>query len=345
MKKRVLFLCGGISGEHEISLISCKNVLKAFDQNRYEAKVLFISKNGKMGIVDPHEIIGLDDHPKRIQLNSARWASFRPYSVETEGPCFILEDNSKVSFDVVFPLLHGLGGEDGSIQGFFETAKIPLIGSGTRASANCMDKAITKILCIQEGLPVVPFQIVRKAISEKDLQFSFPVFVKPAKEGSSLGVSKVKNKLELEVALHEARQWGEKILVEPAIDGREIEIAIFDDGKNRICSPAGEIVCEGAEFYSYDAKYVDEAAAKLIAPAELSAEELSKVQDFASKIFDCLECRGLARIDFFMTRSGEFLLNEVNTLPGFTKISMYPKLMQLAGLSYSELISRLIESV
>jgi len=344
MKKKVLFVCGGISGEHEISLISCKNVLKAVDQNRYEARVLFISKDGKMGIVEPDEIIKLDDNPKQIRIESASWASFRPYSREGQGPCFVLEDSRLIEFDVVFPLLHGMGGEDGSIQGFFETAQSALVGSGTRASAICMDKAMTKILCIQAGLPVVPFQIVKRPIAFKDLQFSMPVFVKPAKEGSSLGVSKAKTEAEFEEALQEARRWGEKILVEPAIHGREIEIAVLDDGKERICSPAGEIVCEGSEFYSYDAKYVDEKAARLIAPAELTDEELRRVQALASRIFDCLECRGLARIDFFMTKSGEFLLNEVNTLPGFTKISMYPRLMQLAGISYSNLIGRLIES-
>lgn len=343
MKKTVLFVAGGISGEHEISLISAKHVLKHLDRNQYNCLVLVISKSGEMSLFAEDKLASLSDNPKQVKTPKGQLVDFRPYAVGNMGPCFVSKEKS-FSFDMVFPLLHGVGGEDGRIQGFFETAKVPLVGTKTAGSSICIDKALTKRLCMQRELPVVPFQEVSAPISAKELLFDFPVFVKPALEGSSLGVSKASNEAEFLEGLREARRFGAKILIEPAITGRELGIAVLDDGNERVMSPAGEIVCESAAFYSYDAKYVDSEAAKLIAPAELSPSELLSLQKIASNVFDAVECRGLARIDFFMTKDGKFLLNEVNTLPGFTPISMYPRLMGLAGVSYSDLISRLLHS-
>lgn len=339
---KVLFICGGISGEHEISLISTKYVLQALDRKLFEPQVLVIERSGRMSLVDEKHLEQLPDNPRNLKSLQGEAVLFKPYSEGKGGAGFLCQEKF-YSPDVVFSLLHGVGGEDGSIQGFFETAQIPMVGSGVKSSAVCMDKAFTKKLCLQSGLPVVPFQEIHQEIDVSELRFKYPFFVKPTEEGSSLGVSKVKSQEDLAEALHMAARFGEKLLVEPTIEGRELEVAVLDEGESRVISPAGEILCK-TEFYSYEAKYVDPDAAELHLPAAISQSEHAEIQELASRVFDCLECRGLARIDFFQNKEGEFVLNEVNTMPGFTPISMYPKLLGLAGVSYTNLISRLIAS-
>ncbi|MDB5038850.1 MAG: D-alanine--D-alanine ligase [Bacteriovoracaceae bacterium] len=340
-KKRVLFLIGGRSGEHEISLISGKNILAALDRKLFEPILVIIQKNGEMTFAEESELQKLPKNPKEIKTPKGIPISLRPYSLKGAQPSILV--NSEVhEFDVAFPVLHGPGGEDGTIQGLFELAQIPVVGCGVKASAICMDKGMTKHLCIQAGLPVIPFKEIHRGEKWEKFPWDFPLFVKPASLGSSLGVSKVKSQSELEKAIKEALSMDEKILVEPAISGRELEIALLGKRGELVASPVGEIKpC--AEFYSYDAKYVDPDGAELILPAPLSSEDLKKFQEIAKNIFNALDCRGMARIDFFRTEKGEFLLNEVNTIPGFTSISMYPKLLQLAGISYSDLITKLIQ--
>ncbi len=341
MKKRVLFLAGGRSGEHEISLISTKHVLAALDRNRFDPFVIVIQKNGEMTWTQIDQIQALSDNPKTLSTPKGSSVSIRPYRYQGDRPTVVV-DGKDFPFDIAFPLLHGPGGEDGTVQGLFELAQIPVVGCGVKSSAVCMDKGLTKKICMQAGLPVIPFVEVHRGEAIPQLPWTFPLFVKPATLGSSLGVSKVKSPADLKIATDLALSMDEKILIEPGIDGRELEIAILGKRGDLKASPAGEIRCK-TEFYSYDAKYVDGDSADLILPASLPAETLEKFQGIAMNIFNALDCRGLARIDFFMDKKGQFLLNEVNTIPGFTPISMYPKLMGLAGVSYSELLTTLIK--
>lgn len=341
-KKRVVFLIGGRSGEHEISLISGKHILAALDRKQFEPIVVVLQKNGEMTLVSEAELEKVPNNPKLVKTPAGKVISLRPFRVGSKQP-MILADGREYEFDVAFPVLHGPGGEDGTIQGLFELAEIPVVGCGVKASAICMDKGMTKRLCVEAKLPVAPFIEVYAGEKMPKLAWPYPVFVKPAHLGSSLGVSKVKSAAELHRAVDEALSLDEKILIEPAIEGRELEIAILGRRGDLVVSPCGEIRCK-TEFYSYDAKYVDPDAAELIVPARVDEVHLKKFQDVAKDVFNTLDCRGMARIDFFMQKgTNEFLLNEVNTIPGFTPISQYPKLIQLTGISYPDLITRLIE--
>lgn len=341
--KSLAILCGGISGEHEISLISCRSILNAIDSSRFQAHLIYIRKNREIHLLKKEQLLNLPSNPKEVKELTGTPLDFRPYSFQGKKPGFFDRENF-YEVDVALPILHGVGGEDGSIQGFFETAGIPVVGCSLTSSALGMDKALAKKICRMDGLPIVPFVEVREDLSLDESQISFPCFVKPALGGSSLGITKVSRAEDLVAAIKEARQWSPKVMIEPAIEGRELEIAVFRDEKDFIASPAGEIVCRPGEFYSYDAKYVEKDAAKLIAPAELTLDEQARLQHQACQVFESLGCWGMARVDFFMTKTGEFLLNEVNTIPGFTPISMYPRLMQLSGLEYSSLLSRLIDT-
>lgn len=339
--KKVLLIVGGRSGEHEVSLISGKYVLRALDRKRYQPILLIIQKDGSMTLGDVSELDAIADNPKKVKTPQGPLVSLRPYFSGSHGPAVMLSDQI-LDFDVAFPILHGPGGEDGTIQGLFELSQIPLVGCGTKASAAGMDKAFTKKLCIHEGLPVVPFVEAFRGESLPGFSFDYPVFVKPASLGSSLGVSKVKAEADLAKACREAFVLDEKILIERGVVGREIEVAVFGRRGKILTSPAGEIRPRH-EFYTYEAKYVDEKGADLIFPADLTADQMKTVRELAERVFLALDCKGMARIDFFLTKDGDFLLNEINTIPGFTPISMYPKLMALAGKDYPSLLSGLID--
>ncbi len=340
-KKRVLFIVGGRSGEHEISLISGKHVLQALDRTKYEPLLLLIQKSGEMTYAKEADLQALSNNPKQVKTPSGTPLSIRPYSSKNSMPS-ILVGSESYEFDLAFPILHGPGGEDGTIQGLFELAEIPVVGCGVKASSICMDKGMTKRLCQQAGLPVIPFVEVYRGEAMPKISWPFPLFVKPAHLGSSLGVSKVKSNAELKTALDEVFGMDTKALIEPEIVGRELEIAVLGKRGDLVVSPVGEIKPK-TEFYSYDSKYVDDDGAELILPAQVSAARLATYQQTAKAIFETLDCHGMARVDFFADQSGEFLLNEVNTIPGFTPISMYPKLIGLTGVTYPDLVSRLIE--
>jgi len=342
MKKKVLFLCGGRSGEHEISLISTKHILKALNRNEITPTVVMIQKRGRMDLISEEDLFKLPDNPKEIAGLQGRPVDFRPYANGNDKPGFV-ESGKLLNFDAVFPVLHGEGGEDGSIQGFLETAQLPYVGCKVGASANTMDKIITKKICMASSLPVAPFVELSDLSQLAKIEMTYPCFVKPATGGSSIGVSKVESAKDLKAAVEEAFRWSTKLLIEPAIVGRELEIAVLDDGQSRVLSPAGEIICRNG-WYDYDTKYVHPESAELVAPAELSAAKLKELQDLASKVFDAMDCRGMARVDFFLDQKGQFLLNEVNSIPGFTPISMYPRLLGLAGVSYPDLIARLLNA-
>ncbi len=313
-KLRVAVLFGGRSSEHEISLRSAAFVIRNLDPTRFEVVSLLIDKQGKWPTAYP---IGLDQ---------------------------------KLNIDVIFPVLHGPMGEDGTVQGFLELAEIPYVGSGVLASALGMDKEKAKRLARDAGFPVVPFQVLRNSFSEKiepeKIEMNFPLFVKPANMGSSVGVHKVKNEAELKEALKDAFLYDSKVLVEKAIVGREIEVSVLEDQDTShppLVSIPGEVI-PSHEFYSYEAKYLDENGAQYIIPAQLTPDQVKRAQEIARGVFLALDCEGMGRVDLFLEKStGQFYFNEINTIPGFTSISMYPKLWEYSGISNHELLSRLVD--
>ncbi|MDP9112745.1 MAG: D-alanine--D-alanine ligase [Acidobacteriota bacterium] len=309
MKLRVAVLYGGRSGEHEISLRSAESIIAAMDPRRFEVERIFITKEG-------------------------RWEP-RAISPEPGG---------NPGIDVVFPVLHGTFGEDGTVQGLLELAGLPYVGAGVLGSAVAMDKEVTKRLLRERGLPVAEFIVLQRGnynLEDICARLPFPMFVKPANLGSSVGISKVKNCAELAPALEFAGEFDRKILVERGITGREFECAVLG---NR--DPIAAIPCEilpSREFYDYDDKYVL-GTSKTILPADLTAEQTREVQRLAVECYQAVHCEGMARVDFLLeTTTGKFYINEPNTIPGFTSISMYPKMWEAAGVAYADLIGRLID--
>ena len=310
MKKRVAVIYGGRSGEHEVSLRSAQSIIDALDPEKYKVLHYLISKEGK-------------------------WSP-RPIVPEPHG-------NPEI--DVVFPALHGTFGEDGTLQGLLELAGLPYVGAGVLASSVSMDKEVMKRLAQERGLPVVDYLVFSSsAIADSESicsKFEFPVFVKPANLGSSVGISKAHNCLELKSALDLAASFDRKVIVERGIEGREFECAVLGN-ENPIASVPCEIL-PSREFYDYDDKYLLEKAGTVI-PADLSAEQTAELQKLAVECYRAVECEGLARVDFLLeTSSNKLFINEINTLPGFTSISMYPKMWEHSGLPMPKLVDRLIE--
>ena len=308
-KLRVAVLYGGRSGEHEVSLRSAESIVAALDREKYDVERILITQDGRW-------------EPRAISPDPA----------------------GNPNIDVVFPVLHGTFGEDGTVQGLLELADLPYVGAGVLASAVSMDKDVQKRLCVERGLPVVDYVVTSR--DDLDLEqicgrLPFPLFVKPANLGSSVGISKAKNCEELKAALALAGRFDRKILVERGVTGREFECAVLG---NR--DPIAAVPCEilpSRDFYDYDDKYLL-GASQTVLPADLTPEQTREVQRLAVECYRAVECEGLARVDFFLeTVSGKFLINEINTLPGFTSISMYPKMWEAAGLPYAQLLDRLIE--
>jgi D-alanine-D-alanine ligase len=340
-KLTVGILFGGKSAEHEVSLQSAKNVYDAIDRGKFEPVLIGIDKGGKWhSMGDSFSLLNSGD-PRRISLN----ASGGPVALVPESAGLLAESGPKL--DVVFPILHGPFGEDGTIQGLLKLADVPFVGAGVLGSAVGMDKDVMKRLLRDAGIPIGKFLTFRAheplpSFAEIKTALGIPVFVKPANMGSSVGISKAHNESEFSAAAREAFQYDVKIVIEEYIKGREIECAVLGN-ENPIASVPGEII-PTHEFYSYEAKYLDENGAALEIPAKLDADTQKRIQELSVKAFQTLCCDGLARIDFFLKENGEIVLNEINTMPGFTKISMYPKLWEASGgIGYTELISRLIE--
>ncbi|HEX4164765.1 MAG TPA: D-alanine--D-alanine ligase family protein [Bryobacteraceae bacterium] len=307
-KIRVALLYGGRSGEHDISIRSADSIKRSLDAEQYQVTDYFIGRDGKWG-----------------------------------SRAIIPEPGSNPDIDVVFPVLHGTFGEDGTIQGLLELAELPYVGAGVLASAVSMDKAFAKRLCREAGLPVVPYLTLRRgqfSPKEISLPFHFPVFVKPANLGSSVGISKVKCACALAEALETALRFDRKILVEQGIQGREFECAVLGGEQ-----PQASIPCEilpSQDFYNYEDKYLLEQA-KTELPAKLSGAQTAEIQRLAVACFNAMDCEGMARVDFLMDeQSGQFFINEINTIPGFTSISMYPKMWEYSGIPYATLLDRLI---
>lgn len=342
-KIKLCCLFGGVSEEHEVSLVSAASVLSHIDSETYDVTAVGVTKEGKWLLFEG----ALAD------LTATKWQSYAKKEVifpQTRGErrLYIISENGveKRSIDVIFPVMHGKNCEDGTLQGLFELADIPFVGSGCLSSAVCMDKASTKMILKNHGIPQASAMAVDRAEIQKmptriafaSEALGYPLFVKPSASGSSCGVSCVTAPDELSAALEKALLSSDRVLIEERIKGAEIEVAVLGNG-DPIASVPGEIV-PGSEFYDYDTKYVNETATYHI-PARISETAAEKVRKYALKIYKILGCRGLARVDFFV--DGErVVFNEINTLPGFTSISMYPKMMEASGIPYGELIDRLV---
>ncbi len=334
-KTKVALLFGGRSAEHEVSLSSAAAIYNHLDKRKLEVLSLFINKEGMWKVVDSPCV-------SHDSLNQGSFASFLPWSRSKE--------NSFFSADVYFPVLHGPYGEDGTIQGLFDMADVPYVGAAVLASSLGMDKAISKALFQAKGLPVVKHLVIHETNWRKNKaetldhlfqSFSFPVFTKPSCLGSSLGITKVKESKQIEEAVELAFGYDRKILVEEAIKGRELECSILGNENPRASLP-GEII-PSQEFYNYQDKYIDGKTSFGI-PARLPDSTIEEIQQISIKAFQAIDCSGMARADFFLQEKTEkIFLNEINTIPGFTEISMYPKLWEVSGLSFSQLLEQLIE--
>jgi D-alanine-D-alanine ligase len=345
-KIRVGIVFGGQSAEHEISILSARNVLEALDRSRFEPVLIGIDKAGRWLLQDERVLLEGARDPRLAHI-----ATGLPVSLAAPFAASAGAVGSAGGIDVIFPVLHGTLGEDGAVQGLFELAGIPYVGAGVLGSAVGMDKDVMKRLLRDAGVPVADFRTLRRDRFDADparvcreaAALGFPLFTKPANAGSSVGVRKVAAPAQLEPAIRFAFEFDTKVLAETAVVGREIELAVLG-GEPATVSVAGEIIVEHPDgFYSYEAKYLDEHGARLELPARISAEESAHAAAMSLKAFEVLECEGMARVDLFLRADGALLVNEINTIPGFTAISMYPKLWALSGVQPTELVSRLID--
>ena len=360
-KPRVLVLFGGRSSEHAVSCVTAAGVLEAIDRSKYEVVPVGIAKNGQWSLVslDPSQWSlrstvrpEVPVSPESVVLATASDGGAAQELVATATERM---PRSLGAVDVVLPLLHGPFGEDGTLQGMLEMADIRYVGAGVLASAVGMDKHYMKVVFASAGLSVGPYEVLtdrewsrnRSGCLERAGKLEFPVFVKPARAGSSMGISRAASPAELEAAVETARQFDPKVIVEAGITGREIEVAVLQGrglDEPRTSLP-GEVAVQPGEheWYDFEAKYVDGAAAELSCPADLPPDVTDRVRALAAHAFDALGTEGLARVDFFYTPAGELIINEINTMPGFTPISMYPQMWAKSGLTYTELIDELIE--
>ncbi|MBQ7255637.1 MAG: D-alanine--D-alanine ligase [Oscillospiraceae bacterium] len=347
-KLSVCVLFGGVSPEHDVSLRSAESVLNQINREKYNVFPVGITKNGDWVLFGGTDYSMLPagtwlEHPanRRAALSPVRGQGLLTF----ENDCVVRE-----RIDVVLPLIHGENGEDGSLQGLLQVAGIPFVGPGVAASAVSMDKTLTKLVADSIGVEQAKWKLVtrlafardRKAVCDAvEAEFEYPVFVKPAGTGSSVGISKAKNREALEAAIETALKFDSKALVEEFIDGKEIEVAVLGN-ETPMASICGEID-SGAEFYDYEAKYITDTSRAYI-PAPISDAAAERVRETAVKIYRAIGCRGMSRVDFFVTYDGEkVVFNEINTIPGFTSISMYPKLFEASGIAYPDLIDQLIE--
>lgn len=347
MKKRIGILFGGPSGEHEVSVQSAENIRKALDRNKYEVVCIGIDHAGNWRMVESQRTLFSADGGAQPRVGPDDGVGV----FATRGPGAALLRHTETAdvlqeIEVFFPIVHGTFGEDGTLQGFLRLLGVPFVGAGVLGSAAGMDKDVMKRLLRDAGLPIARFSVVRtEEVGEVSFDvfarhFGTPFFVKPCNLGSSVGIHKVADAEAFSRALEDAVRYDRKILVEEAVPGRELEVSVLGNASPR-ASVVGEIVVK-SDFYSYEAKYLDDDAADLIVPAPLSKAQTDEIRVLAVRAFQVLECRGMARVDFFMRYDGQTIVNEINTLPGFTRISMYPKLWEASGLEQSGLMDELI---
>ncbi|MGE6334982.1 D-alanine--D-alanine ligase [Stenotrophomonas sp. NPDC077659] len=346
-RTRVGIIFGGISSEHEVSLQSAKNILDALDHERFEPVLVGIDKQGQWHLSQSDTFLLHADDPARIALHPSGMAlAVRPGAGQAQLQP-VDASTALGQIDVVLPIVHGPLGEDGALQGLLRMANLPFVGSPVLGSAAAMDKDVAKRLLRDAGLPVAPWQCIRRHeaanvdVQALIAQLGLPLFVKPANQGSSVGVSKVKQAGDFAAALQLALRHDHKVLVESAVVGREIECAVLGNDQPQ-ASVCGEVVVHD-EFYAYDTKYINPDGADVVVPAAIDGQTQERIQQIALRAYQVLECAGMARVDVFLTADRQIVINEINTLPGFTRISMYPKLWGASGVGYTALITRLIE--
>lgn len=348
-KKTAAVLFGAVSSEYEVSLRSAASVLRNFPRDRYDVVMVGVTKDGRwLGYTGNTELIERDEWSQSPYASPVILSPDRSHGGLIRLGQGSGETNSFIRIDVAFPVMHGEHAEDGTIQGLLEIAGIPCVGCGVLASAACMDKAVTHTLLESAGIEMTPWaQVFRWQLGviadlapawEETLEY--PMFVKPANTGSSVGVSKVNNRIELVSALQSAFRYDRKVLIERAVRGKELECAVLGNYTRAEASVVGEIVPHH-DFYDYEGKYLDDST-DLYIPARISPEDSAGIRETAVKAFQVMGCTGLARVDFFLREDGRAVINELNTLPGFTSISMYPKLFAASGVPYPELIARLL---
>ncbi|MEZ0090680.1 D-alanine--D-alanine ligase family protein [Streptacidiphilus sp. EB129] len=360
-KPRVAILFGGRSSEHAISVSTAGSVLRAIDRSAYEVLPIGITTDGRWALTA--------DEPARMAITDGRLPSVEQIAESAEGqvtlPVNPVQRGEVVytepgavpkalgEVDVVLPLLHGPWGEDGTVQGLLELSGVPYVGSGVLSSAVGMDKEYTKRVLTSFGLPVGPYTVVRPrewadeaarpAVLARIAELGFPVFVKPCRAGSSIGITRVTDPADLAAAIDEARRHDPKVIVEAGLVGRELECGVleFEDGP-RASLPAEVLVGAGYDFYDFEAKYIDSSEVRI--PAALTGDETARLRVLAVEVFEALACEGLARVDVFLLEDGSFVVNEINTMPGFTPISAFPRMWEATGIPYPELIDRLIQA-
>ena len=333
-KSRIAIICGGKSSEHEISCVSANGILNAIDRNKFEPVLIGITKSGKWLLLPDDSNFSIVNGALPTVPESGIEVSITSLGLVAGG--------KQLAIDVAFPVLHGPYGEDGTIQGLFEMIGIKYVGSGVLASAVSMDKSYAKPIFAAAGLSVAAGIVVTSKNFELPSNLTFPLFVKPARSGSSRGTTKVKQKSDLASAVEHALSFDTKVIIEQAVAGKEIECAVLQADGKITASELGQIsISSKFEFYDFQAKYLDNSM-ELIVPADLPVGVQSKIQQAAITAFNAAGCEGLARVDFFYSTQGEIIINEINTMPGFTPTSVYPKLIEKNGINYQELITKLI---
>lgn len=333
-KSRVAIICGGKSSEHEISCVSANGILNSIDRSKFEPVLIGITKSGKWLLLPADSNFAIINGALPTVPESGIEVSITSMGLVAGG--------KQLAIDVAFPVLHGPYGEDGTIQGLFEMIALKYVGSGVLASAVSMDKSYAKPIFAAAGLSVAAGIVVTSKNFDLPSNLTFPLFVKPARSGSSRGTTKVKQKSELDSAVEHALTFDTKVIIEQAVVGKEIECAVLQADGKIITSEPGQIsISSKFEFYDFQAKYLDDSM-ELIVPADLSKEAQSKIKEAAITAFNAAGCEGLARVDFFYSKEDEVIINEINTMPGFTPTSVYPKLIEKSGINYQELITKLI---
>ena len=336
-KLNIAILYGGKSVEHEISIRSARNVVTHIDQSRFTMSLLGIDKEGRWFLNK-----SIDN-----KIDSGNAVSVK---LDTSSPVLIDWDSgAEINIDVVFPVLHGTDGEDGSIQGLFKALDLPVVGSGVLGSAISMDKIISKKILNEGGIPVAPYvehhrsQLSDITFSEVSEKLGLPFMIKSAALGSSVGISMVKTEEDFEAALLDSFQYGDKVIIESFVKGRELECAILGNEDPRASMPGEIVMVKDYDFYTYEAKYLDEQAIEIKIPAEVEENLIEKIRHVCIDAYKALRCEDYARVDLFLTEGGEIIINEINTIPGFTNASMFPMMWKHMGMSFMELVSELID--
>lgn len=342
MKKKILLIFGGRSSEHEVSVNSAKNIFKAIDKSKFEMVLVGISKQGtwyRLSEEQLNAVASINDN----DFDKNQCVALVSYF---EKPTLIeMESHVRHSIDAAFPIIHGTNGEDGTLQGLLKMANIPFVGCDVLSSAINMDKEFMKQALTSGGVPNSKYMVLHRnekpSFSDITKKLGLPFFIKPANAGSSVGVHKVKSEAEFGDKIKDSFSYDHKVIAEEFIQGQELECSVKGLNANPAASVAGELIVKH-EFYSYEAKYLDDNGAEIVIPARITPEKMKEIQAMAVKAYQVSACDGLARVDFFLQPDGRLIVNELNTLPGFTKISMYPKMWEATGLKYSDLITELV---